>query len=171
MAGQKVNLNELAGFMGVTRQTATAWLNDGMPYVQKADRGNAIPWVFDTADVRIWREKIAQEKIEQKYRSKITEAGEMDIEEAKRREAVAKAQLAEIDLAKERGLLVNIDDMLREMGRALANARAQLLSIPNRVAGTLAFKDEKEITQILEEENNTILEELNKYEHRYSDNK
>lgn len=156
--------------MGVSRQAINNWLIDGMPYDQKADRDNGKTWVFDTADVRIWREKIAQDKIEQKYRSKITEAGEMDIEEAKRREAVAKAQLAEIELAKERGQLVNIDDMLREMGKALANARAQMLSIPNRVAGELAFKDEKEITQILEQANNTILDELNKYEHRYSDN-
>jgi len=159
----KVNLQELTEIMGVSRQTLSgSWLREGMPFDQEADRKKGLQWIFDTSDVRIWREQLAQKKVEEKYKSKFAEADEMSWDEAKRREAVAKAQLAELQLAKERELLANIDDLMDAFANSLNNVRAKLLALP-KLSGEMAHQDSETVRDLLEAEIKDTLECVSVY--------
>jgi hypothetical protein len=62
---------------------------------------------------------------------------DMDSMEAKRRQDVFKAQLMELDLAKEKGELISIADIKKENERTLIAFRNRALSLPTAVAPTL----------------------------------
>jgi hypothetical protein len=72
--------------------------------------------------------------------------------EARRRKEVALAALREIELAHRRGELIDAADAVREWSAACAMLRTRLLSIPDRVAASLAGKAEAEIRDMLRSE-------------------
>ena len=75
---QTFSLNELAGLVGVTRQTVDRWLKQGCPFVEKADRDRGKEWRLSLPAVIEWREKRAVEQA-------IGDTSRLDIDEARRR--------------------------------------------------------------------------------------
>ena len=49
---RRANKMGIAQFFGVSLPTVNSWLNSGMPFVQKGDRG--VSWEFDLAEVAKW---------------------------------------------------------------------------------------------------------------------
>jgi hypothetical protein len=81
-----------------------------------------------------------------------TTAGGTGYLEAKRRQAVADAEVAELRLAELRGELVRVADVRHAYGRRLAGLREALLSLPPRLAPVLAAEpDQLRVLRALED--------------------
>jgi phage terminase Nu1 subunit (DNA packaging protein) len=74
------------------------------------------------------------------------------IDEAKLRKTAAEAEMAELDLARQRGLLVDAASVQKAWGSILAEARKNLLSVPAKVAPLLPGLDAVECEQIIRDQ-------------------
>lgn len=138
--------------MGVTSNTITQWVGKGCPYVQKGGQGKS--WVFNMPDVIAWRE-------EQIALQAVGDTASLDIDEARRRKLAAEAALAELDVSKRRGEVVEIEDVAAAVGDDYANVRAKLMSLPTKAAPQLAIiEDSAEAQAVLEKLVHEALEEL-----------
>lgn len=119
---------DLAAALGVSTQTLDQWLGRGMPYVSRPGAGSRA-YRFDLSEVLRWR--IDYERAQ-------AEAGtdETDLDEAKRRRAVAEARIAEMQADREAGRLLPREDVDAAMVGAFARVRSRLLAIPSK-AGPL----------------------------------
>lgn len=133
-ADGSVNKAELARAFGVSTTAIDNWLSRGCPYVAAPDRpGKA--YRFNLAAVVAWR-------IERMTETAATAGGDVDLAEAKRRRAVAEAELSELDLAERRGDLLAREDVDAAMTGAFARVRARLLALPSAVAAAAADETE-----------------------------
>lgn len=136
-----INKAELARAFGVSTTAIDNWLSRGCPYVAAPDRpGKA--YRFNLAAVVAWR-------IERLTETAATAGGDVDLAEAKRRRAVAEAELAELDLAERRGDLLARDDVDAAMTGAFARVRARMLALPSAVAAAAADEAEPGRVQAL----------------------
>ena len=154
-----VSLAELAGIMGIDVNTVRKCMVQGMPH----KKINARLYEFDTAKAIHWRLQMEADKADE-------ETDEIRYDEAKRRKAVADALSADLDLEITRSRLAVIDDVMENFAEALVNVRAQLVGMPNRLAGVLEYQEQKEIRSILNQDLKQILNGLSEYEHEYKDN-
>lgn len=123
----RVNIQELAAIFGVSRPTIVSWIDQGMPFEVAGSK--ATPWQFSTEDVLPWW-------AENRWRRAPTTApadGSESYEEAERREKIAKADKAELELAKAAGLVVEVSEVTGALAGMHANVRNRLLGIPNHV--------------------------------------
>src|SRR3954453_4794819 len=109
--GRDVNQVELADIFGVSTVTIRTWERRGLPVVTKGRKGAA--GVYNTAEVAKWREQ-------QAAGAAAGDDNSVDEAEGKRRKIVAEARLAELELAREEGALVEIDAVAAEVGSVLA---------------------------------------------------
>lgn len=151
---QTFSMNELAGLLGVTRQTVDRWMKQGCPFVEKADRDRGREWSLSLPAVVEWREKRAVELA-------IGDTSKLDIEEARRRKTAAEAALAELDLAKQRGEVVSLAVIANVIGDQLSSCKARLLSIPSKVSPLIAATvDVQECRDLLESAVREALDEI-----------
>lgn len=150
----QLNLSAVAKSLGVTIGDIKAWKDQGMPFIGD---GTTHRDRYVVADIFKWH----QDKL------KSGAEAEMNVVEAKRRREVALALKAELELAKERGQLVVIDELMDEFAAALVQVRAGLVSMPSRLSGLLAHQDEDSITEKLDAEISDLLEHLSEYKHKY----
>lgn len=146
-----VNKRQLADILGLTEETLTQYQKDPtFPILHKRKgRGGSD---YETSDVIAWLER-------RKINQTVGNAELIDLEEGKRRKMAAEAGLAELELLKEQGQVVEISVVAEEVGGQLSNFRAKMLSIPSKVAGQVyTAKDMKEIKSILDD---AIYEALN----------
>ena len=142
--GQKVNRTQLADVFGVSLPTVDAWVRAGCPYDQKG-AGKGRQWVFDTADVAGWLQSRARDEA----------TGDGPVEEAtlKRRKLQAETRRAELDLAKEIGLVAPVAEFERAQAKVNAVIRQNLMTVPTRVALRLVGEtSEARIKEILRAE-------------------
>jgi len=157
--GESVTLNQLTTLLGMTSNKIKGFIALGLPHVV-----NGHTTVFDTVATVRW---IVSHEVNQ--------AMNLDEEfmsgmEAKRRGEVAKALMAELQLAKEREQLANIEDLMMNFTSALIQVRAKLVSQPSRLSGILSHQDQKEINRLLEADSQEMLEVLSEYKHEYTGN-
>lgn len=124
---QTYSLKELSGLLGVHRNTVAKWLDQGCPFVEKADRNTGKEWALSLPDVIEWQRNKAVE-------AAIGDTAKLDVDEARRRKIAAEAALAELDLAERRGHVVRIDVVMQIIGDQLSNCRAKLLALPTKAA-------------------------------------
>jgi len=150
--GRLVNRSDLAEFFGVSLPTVTSWVKRGCPYVQAGGKGRE--WRFNTHEVAEWREQ-------QAYANAVGSSSDWDLEEARRRREAAEAALKEMELAKARGEVVEIEAVADIVGDDYSRVRARLLSIPPKCA-PLAIRAESvmEIREILDDGIRAALDEL-----------
>lgn len=90
-----------------------------------------------------------------------TGGGIVSYDEARARKIAAEAELAEIELSKERGDVLHIDEITNINNEIYGNFRAKLLAIPARTApDVFASKNVKEAKGLLRQAINDALEEL-----------
>lgn len=130
-----VNRTELAEILGISMPTVTAWMGDGLPYIDGGGKGK--PFKFETTEVLEWW---ADNKRRRKNRpdaanNPFTEPGDQpeSYDEADRRKMVAAADRAELILAKEAGKVVEIDDVAAVMAEMHVRVRTRLLGVGNKV--------------------------------------
>lgn len=130
----RVNRTELADILGISMPTVTAWMGDGLPYVEGGGKGK--PFVFETTEVLEWW---AENKRRRKASSPANNPfegpgeGEESYEQAERRKMVANADKAELDLAKAAGRVVEIEDVAGVIAEMHVRVRTRLLGIGNKV--------------------------------------
>lgn len=78
--------------------------------------------------------------------------GYVSYQEARRREAVARAVLAEREAAVQAGQLVEVEKVLFVLGRRYSVARDRLLGIPSRIAPQAAGLDAHQAEVLIEQE-------------------
>lgn len=143
----KVNRTELAEILGVSMPTVTAWMGDGLPYVEGGGKGK--PFVFETTDVLPWwaENKWRRPRQAAPAGDPFTDPGDMpeSYDEAERRKMVANADKAELELAKSAGRVVEIDDVSAAIAEMHVRVRTRLLGIGNkvRVRATAYFGGDK----------------------------
>jgi phage terminase Nu1 subunit (DNA packaging protein) len=123
----RANIQELAEIFEVSRPTVVSWIDAGMPYAVAGSK--AKPWVFDVKPCIDWW---AENKFA-RSRSVTPIDGREPYEEAERREKIAKADKAELELAKAANLVVLIEDVTTLIAEMHVRVRTRLLSISNQV--------------------------------------
>lgn len=160
--GKLINMVDITLIFGTTPKTIKAWIDLGMPY----EGGNGRPYQFDSAKCTRWRVQYEGDVVRSSFGEQY-EPEKMALNEAKRRQAVAQALKAELDLEKEREQVANIDDLMENFMSALVNVRAKLISMPARLSGMLSHQDDETVASLLESEISDMLEELSEYNHEY----
>lgn len=146
-----VNRAELAGYEGVALTTVDAWVRDGCPVVQRGSKG--VAWSFNTAQVSAWR------------RAREVEAAIGDApataDELRLRRLAAETGLAELELSKARGDVVDREQVRTAATAAFTRVRAGVRSIPRRCAARIGG-DEQKIARVILAEVDRVLVELAK---------
>lgn len=162
----RVNRGQLAKILGKSLPTISAWASEGMPFVKEG--GKSGEWEFDTTEVIPWfaENKLrAKGKPANRGRNPFGEEDESveTIEEAERRKMIANADKAEVQVAKEAGILVPISEVVGVVAEEHARVRARLLTIPNEMRPnvmTFLAHDREAGEQLLAAAEETILEAL-----------
>lgn len=149
--GERVSLSGLAAFFGVHRNTVTAWVKRGLPYVQKADRDKGVEWVFDTAEAAQWR-------IDQAVHELGGDTRDLSPAILEQRKLAAETELAEVKAALAKGEVASLDEIRRQLADNASEVKARLRQIPSRAAPQLlGVQKEKEIKAILLDEIDEVL--------------
>lgn len=145
-----VNRAQVADVFGCSLPTVDTWVRQGCPVVQKGSRG--VEWQFDTAAVAKWRND--------RILADATGDKQQDADEIDRRTKRAKMRQAELDLAKEMGLVAPIRDFERVQAARASVVRQNLLNVPARaVLQLLGCTDESTFKQVLRKEITSALEQ------------
>lgn len=147
--GVEVNREELAETFGVSTNTITQWIKKGMPVVAHGGQGK--PWRFNTADVHAWHLDRIREQL-------TGAAGTYDDE--KTRKMRIEADLAEIELRKARGEVVELEIVAEAVKSEYATVRARLGSLPGIVAPKLDTERAGEFLPVIADSVNEVLQEL-----------
>lgn len=153
--GEKVSMAELSRITGTNITSLKKYCREGAPHEINPNGS----YLIDTAEFIHWKMQQEVDKVKG-----IDSTSRISIEDARRRREVAQALQAEIDLNEKMGLLMPIKDQLELFAACLSDVRAQLVSMPNRIAGSLEFQEQKEIRTILDSEVNKMLTQFSEYE-------
>lgn len=151
LAGQILNREELAGFLGVSTTQVDIYLRAGCPVIEKG--AGRRPYKINSADALAWlRAREAETR---------TSAGGVEKDQAKQRFTQAAAELKELQLAERRGELLPAADVEAVWTDTCARLRSRMMIIPGRAASLVANEtDPAAIEGILEEEIRGALSEL-----------
>lgn len=161
-----VNRRQLADILGISLPTVTAWVGEGMPFTREGSK--SAEWEFETRACIEW---FGANKLKARVRSPSSgkdpfadgSEGSETIEEAERRKMIAQADKAEVQVAKEAGLLVPISEVASVAAEENARVRARLLTIPNDLRPkvlTFLAHDRKAAEQLLTATEEVVLEAL-----------
>lgn len=123
---QPLTRSELAQWLDVSTTTVDRWRLRGLP--QGGTPGKPL---YVLSEVVSWlreRDRIAAQP----------DVGEINLEELRKRKALADTELAELQLEEARALVVPIDIVLDRVGEVMSSIRARLLTFPSRYAAQLA---------------------------------
>jgi phage terminase Nu1 subunit (DNA packaging protein) len=134
--GNKVNRAELASVFGVSLPTVDAWVRNGCPFDERG-AGKGKPWVFDTADVAAWRERIAGAGADND--------DAIDEGKLRKRKQLAETRLAELELAKACGDVAPVREFERAQAAIFATIRANVMNVPQRVVVQLLGETDESV--------------------------
>lgn len=142
-----VGTNELAKILGVSTRSIREWANNGCPIEKRGRKGDGVGHQFKTSDVINWlKDRAASEAVG-------NNPDAQSAEDAKRRKLVADATLAELELAKAKGLIAPLDQIERVMANAFAEVKVNMRNIPHRVVMQLLGEtDEVRFKEVLTSE-------------------
>lgn len=144
-----LNKADLSMLLGVSEQTVMNWVKRyQLPFIKRGGKGKE--WLFNKDDVLIWYHNFKKQG-----------SNDETYEEARKRKVAAEASLAELNLAKEKGKLVEVDKVVKVVEDEYSTIRSKLLLIPTKVAPLVLQTTVLEEAQgILENEINQVLAEL-----------
>jgi phage terminase Nu1 subunit (DNA packaging protein) len=154
MSGKQINVNQAAELFGINRTTLYTWLKQGCPYEVKADRKLGQEWVLNSAEVAQWR-------TQQAIKNAIGNTNDVDSEELKRRKLAAETAIAEIEAAKARGEVLELEAVAKVITDDYITIKQRLRQIPQRIAPLIVGEiDEALIKNMMIEEIDDVLTEL-----------
>lgn len=125
---REVTQKQLAGILGLTTRQVRNLEAAGIPH--RAE-GNTKLYPLPGA-VQWYRDRAVE--------TALAEAQSTDYDEAKAREMKARADKAELEVARLRGELIHVDDLEALLSAPLSQMRARLLALPGRIAGALPMQ-------------------------------
>ncbi len=153
-----VSLKQAATLLNRDRNTLMKYLDQDMPYVEKADRDRGVQWVLDIADVVRWLEERAAKNVAQRL-------GGADInmteDQAKSRIARAQMIIKEAEAAEAVKLVAKIHDMIDLVRKDYTELRLRLTAIPDTLAGKVDSKVANKIRIAAREQIDAALSCLN----------
>ncbi len=138
-----VTKSKLAETFGTSVATVDAWLRKGCPYVEKGAKNK--PWVLDLKAVTKWVKNY-------KEPSRNGTSTLADLQHAKWRLIQAKAAIAELELGKAEGLLIEMSVIKAEVEKAFSMVKKRLIALPSKVAPRLVGKTLTKMKIILDDE-------------------
>lgn len=158
-SGKLVNKAELAEICGVSLTSIDNWIRQGLPYVEKGDLSS--PWTFDTYQVIKWKTKKAPKPTKLATSTDSEEPEAIDINEAKRRKAVAEAKLAELDLHLKQEKVILLEAVQMAVTEEFNRIRTRFLGLPAKLAPRLFQTDNPaKIQELLNKDIRATLAEL-----------
>lgn len=126
MSSKGQTVEQVATLCNITPRRVQQLATEGV--FQKVGRGryNAVQCVH--AYIRYWQDRALS-------RAPEPEAG--TLEDARRRKTEAEASLAEMELAREQGRMISVDDLEEMLSGPLYRLRAKLLNLPTKWAPAL----------------------------------
>jgi phage terminase Nu1 subunit (DNA packaging protein) len=133
-----IDVVSVAKFLNLDKRRIQQLVIEGMP---RPSRGK-----YDLSSCAAWYIRYLQNALEKKI---IPGAEGIQINERQERLRILKADadLKEIDLAKERGLLVSIVDVEKEMSNLVLTTKARVLAVAPRVAPELIGENSRVMIQ------------------------
>lgn len=165
--GQLLTLKQLIELTGISQSTIQKLRKEGLPVLALPGRNDIRYNSSMVLDFIHQREIAKVHALIDDALPDIDHAQEMA--EAQRRKAVAEAMLSELKVAKEQGLVANIDDLMENFAEAITNVRGALMSFRARLPGMLAHSSEEEVANILDREVKDTLNALVEYNHDYKE--
>jgi len=134
-----VSIKEIAAFLNLTPTRIQQLVHEGLP---KKKRGK-----YDKDECAGWYVRYLQALVERN--AIIDEGGKIfATEKAERlRQITADADLTEIKLARERGQLVRVDEVEKEMSDLVLTTKARVLAVAPRVAPDLVGENSRVMIQ------------------------
>ncbi len=165
--GKLMTLKEILELTGLSQGFISKLRQEGMPVLELPGRRDLR---YNSSMVLNYIHQREIKKVQASLEEAIPEVNHaQEMAEAQRRKAVAEAVLSEIKVAKEQGLVANIDDLMDNFSEAITNVRGALMSFRARLPGMLAHSSEEEIAEILDREVKDTLNSLVEYKHDYKD--
>jgi len=130
--GKLVNQKEACEIFNISKPTLNEWVRQGCPVKHRGGKGH--PSRYDSAAIFEWR-------LNKVYEDANGSTEAVLIEEAKRRKMAADAEMAEMNLAERKELLISIPEMIEEVGEQLSRVRSQLLAVPSKLAVAVQHLD------------------------------
>jgi terminase small subunit / prophage DNA-packing protein len=153
MRSEHLTAGKTAKRLSISTRQLQNYVDQGLPKVGHGKRS-----YFEWEAVYKWM----MEREAEKSRPKSVKEDAKNLAEAQLRKINAEAALAELKLARERGEVVNVQDVEKAVSGQIANARARLLAMPSKLAGLLVGLTKPKIKTQLESEVNQALAELTK---------
>ncbi|TAW65425.1 hypothetical protein ELI15_14115 [Rhizobium ruizarguesonis] len=133
MAKQRhVSLKQLATLLNRDRNTIMKYLDQNMPYVEKADRDRGVQWVLDISECVRWLEERSAKNVTEKMGSGTDNLPSLDVIE--KRTKAAKMYTAEAEMAETIGVVARIHDVLSLIKRDYAELRVRLMAVSDSVS-------------------------------------
>lgn len=152
-----MSITEFEKFYGVNTTTIYRWIRDGMPVYRMGSKGRGAGHQFNSVDVNKWIKDKALAAAGSGDKHAIT------FDEAKRRKELANAEMAELNLAKEQGKVVDLEELERSLSHRFAEMTSRIRKVPERVVNrVLASETEVEVKEILLSELDQCLELLSR---------
>lgn len=137
-----VDSHELTLIFGIHKNTIANWIKEGCPVYQKS-RGRGGRHQFNIQEVVAWREQ----------RAVIAATGnttQIDMEEAKRRKVAAEAGIVELELARKKGQVADLEEVERKLSNKFAQLSSRLRKVPERVVmQVLGETDEVKVKKMI----------------------
>jgi phage terminase Nu1 subunit (DNA packaging protein) len=132
-----VNRNQLADIMGVSINTITNYLTEGMPYRERPGGANR-EWVLDSGPCVKW--------LVGRAKGDKTPSGNT-LGDAKTRRLMAEAKLKELQLQEKLGELISVEDATRLAAEDYAVVKSRLRAIPRNLAQLLTPEQRVSLTE------------------------
>lgn len=137
MAIQEVNQKEFAALVGLSARQVRNLEDEGLPHEAEGNRKS-----YPLPEAVQWY-------IQRKREEVVREFEKADYKQAKARREMARARMAEIDLAKEEGRLISKEVVDQTYGEAMDQVRAALMNMPGRWGAQLGFDEPRKGEEIL----------------------
>lgn len=136
---------EASKIMGVSRKTIYDWLDEGCPREEAFKLGKKV-YQFDIGAMLKWH-------IDRERQKHLGDKEQISKEEAQRRKLMAEAELAELEVAKKKSLVVELGEVEDRLKDKFAELRSVMRKIPERcVLRIVGETDESVITSVILEE-------------------
>lgn len=141
-----MNKQELIEALDISISSLNNYIQMGLPVFERGKQGK--PSLYNLDDCLAW------------INANIKPGGE-DMSAAKLRKLQAEASLAELELQRERGELVEIEEVAKQVADAFSRVRSKLLTIPTKTSGLVyALQSQREVQTVLDEAIREVLLEL-----------
>ena len=148
-----VNRNEMTRILGIAPSQFDTYKQAGMPGIG-IGRGRK----YDVTDVIKWLVTYSIAQTTKLTKKQLLETGDEDWGV---RRLAAQALREELELEKERGVLVNVEDAQKELNRNFGAVRAALLSFPSRASPyCVGITDELTMRETLDKQIEILMESI-----------